>query len=89
MINPVAAHCLGAIFITALAALGGWPWTGAAVAAAFYYSRELSQYQTAEAKRRGVTRSSLWYLLWPRGHEAEFLPPAAASLICAALSVRF
>lgn len=77
MVNPVLAHCLFAFLIGAI----GPEWYGAVFATAIFYGRELTQYQTKLAKERGVTRSSLWYILWPKGHEKEFIPAAFCGII--------
>lgn len=77
MINPILSHALIAFVIGMI----GPEYYGAVFAFAFYYGRELSQYQTVLSKEKGVTRSSLWKVWWPKGHEKEFLLPLFSGII--------
>lgn len=79
VISPIMAHIIGAVIMTVPWCIIGIPLVGVAVSTTFYYSRELSQYQTKRAQELGVYRSTLWYIVWPKGHEKEFVLPAIVS----------
>lgn len=92
-------HAVIAVFLMAVAWIvaaaagaGDAVWIGAVFASAFYYGREVSQYQDAIAQARGVARSSLWYLGWwppawrDSGKTLEFLMPAAVCFAVAFFS---
>lgn len=84
MINdPVIMHCGVALAVSSIVAFLGYPAIGFWIVSTFYYSRELNQYQTKLAKDKGVFRSTLWNVWWPKGHEKEFVIPSLISLVVA------